>query len=139
MLRFLAVLVLAGCTTAAPGAPTPLAATSPAVTAAATPVPTPPATPAPTPVPTAYEPTVSAACNAAFAAAAAVDVMLDTVEDLDPAVAACTSVAEWRAPAEANPGAIEEGVDPVEFLGNRCSFGEGLRQLGVFREVGDFP
>jgi hypothetical protein len=46
--------------------------------------------------------------------------MHDTVTDLDPAVAACTTVAEWTAASAAHPGAISAGVDPAEFLRNRC-------------------
>jgi hypothetical protein len=65
-------------------------------------------------------PLVSKACDDAFAAAAAIDDMHDTVTDLDPAVAACTTLAEWTAASVAHPGAISEGVDPAEFLRNRC-------------------
>lgn len=62
--------------------------------------------------------TVSAECNKAFEDAAAVGEMEDTVQDLDPALQACTSIDEWIAAAESNPGAIDG--DPVQFLLNRC-------------------
>ena len=67
----------------------------------------------------------STACTEAFADAAAVDDAEDTVEDLDPAVRACTSLDEWGAASAANPAALD-GVDPIEFLGNRCDLGDGL-------------
>jgi hypothetical protein len=67
----------------------------------------------------------STACELAFADAAAVGDMEDTVEDLDPAVRACTTLDEWGAASAASAAALD-GVDPFEFLGNRCDFGDGL-------------
>lgn len=72
-----------------------------------------------------FEVVGSTACELAFADAAAVGDMEDTVEDLDPAVRACTSLEEWGAANAANPAALD-GVDPFEFLGNRCDVGDGL-------------
>lgn len=62
------------------------------------------------------------ACEAAFRNAAAVDDMHDTVEDLDPAIRACRTVAEWSAASARYPGALD-GVPPEVFLRNRCDFG----------------
>ena len=67
----------------------------------------------------------STACELSFADAAAVSDTQDTVEDLDPAVRACTSLEEWGAASAAYPGALD-GANPFEFLGNRCDVGEGL-------------
>jgi len=67
----------------------------------------------------------STACELAFADAAAVGDTEDTVEDLDPAVRACTSLEEWGSASATNPAALD-GVNPFEFLGNRCHSGEGL-------------
>jgi hypothetical protein len=105
------VLLLAGCSSPATTAGTPSASSTRS-------------TPASTSTSDAsLSTTVTAACNSAFAAAAAVDVMADTVSDLYPAVRACASVAEWVAAANGNPGAISSGVDPREFLGNVCASG----------------
>lgn len=52
----------------------------------------PTAVPEPTPTPLS----ISAACEQAFATAAAVDEMHDTVEDMYPAIRSCT-LEEWRA------------------------------------------
>jgi hypothetical protein len=65
--------------------------------------------------------TTSTVCGSAFAAAAAIGDMEDTVEDLDPAILVCRSVDEWIAASEANPGALD-GVDPVVHLTNRCLY-----------------
>jgi heat shock protein HslJ len=65
---------------------------------------------------------LSGPCAEAFAAAAAVGDMEDTVEDLDPALLACNSIEEWIAASKSNPGAID--TDPVEFLLNRCLYAE---------------
>ena len=54
------------------------------------------------------------------------DDLRDTGEDLDPAVIACQSIDEWVTASERNPGAIAEFVDPRDFLGNRCAFGDDL-------------
>lgn len=72
----------------------------------------------PTVEPTQEPALPTGACDAAFAEAAAVDEMQDTVEDLYPAAHACTSVEDWAAASERNPGAID--VDPEVFLGNMC-------------------
>lgn len=64
---------------------------------------------------------VTAACDQAFSIAASVDVMHDTVEDLDPALDACKSIKEWVMAARRYPKAIES--DPRIFLTNRCDFG----------------
>lgn len=65
------------------------------------------------------------ACEQDFAAAAAIDDTHDSVEDLDPAILKCVSLDEWGAANAANPAALD-GVDPFEYLGNRCDFGDGL-------------
>lgn len=63
----------------------------------------------------------SAACDSAFASAASVDSMHDTVSDLYPAVKACRTVEQWMSASQAHPEAISEGVDPRMFLGNVCT------------------
>jgi hypothetical protein len=67
------------------------------------------------------EAVVTAACDQAFSIAASVDVMHDTVEDLDPALEACKSVKEWVMAAGRYPKAID--ADPRIFLNNRCDLG----------------
>jgi hypothetical protein len=111
--RCVAVILLALLVTACTGPP----GTSPPPPVIASVAPTAPLNAAATP---SVPPLVSKACDDAFAAAAAVDDMHDTVTDLDPAVAACATLAEWTAASIAHPGAISEGVDPAVFLGNRC-------------------
>ena len=59
-------------------------------------------------------------CGAAFAEAAAVDDMQDTVDDLIPAIEACVSVEDWTAASGANPAALDD-VDPLTFLENACA------------------
>jgi hypothetical protein len=59
------------------------------------------------------------ACDADFAAAAAVDDMSDSVSDLYPAVRDCRSLEEWSAAFVAHDGAGFVG-DPIEFLRNAC-------------------
>ncbi len=61
------------------------------------------------------------ACELAFQAAAQISDMQDTVEDLDPAVLACPTVADWLQAAGQYPGAID--ADPGVFLANRCRYG----------------
>jgi hypothetical protein len=62
--------------------------------------------------------------------------MHDTVEDLYPAVRACTSIDDWNAAADANAGAISAGVDPETFLGNACgSASAGLGSTTLCKTV----
>jgi len=58
-------------------------------------------------------------CDADWAAAAAIDDLSDTVQELDPAVRSCATLAAWGAASDAYPAALD-GVDPWTFLGNRC-------------------
>ena len=74
-------------------------------------------------------------CDVAFSEAAAIDDMHDAVEDLDRAVVDCVSLDDWAAASAANPGAIEAGVDPFEFLGNRCDSGQGLATTSLCHEL----
>jgi hypothetical protein len=62
------------------------------------------------------------ACEGAFQSAAAIPDTRDAVEDLDPAVRACQSSAEWSSAAGRFPAALD-GVDPLTFLKNRCLYG----------------
>lgn len=73
--------------------------------------------------------TVSARCNAAFASAAAKGDMEDSVTDLYPAAEACLSIQEWTQANEANPGAIDKGVNSATFARNMC----------LSQEVADAP
>ncbi|MBI5088538.1 MAG: hypothetical protein HZB15_06670 [Actinobacteria bacterium] len=50
--------------------------------------------------------------------AAAIDDMSDRVEDVDPAILACPTIADFSAAVEAHPGAVE--VEPLVWLSNRC-------------------
>ncbi len=63
--------------------------------------------------------TVVSACEDAFAAAAGVDKMADSVSDLYTAVRACPSVAAWSAAFDAHNGAGFEG-SATEVLRNVC-------------------
>jgi hypothetical protein len=63
------------------------------------------------------------ACEAAFRAAAAVDPMADTNEDLNAAIQACTSLEEWVAASAQHPDALD-GVDPESYLATRCARAE---------------
>lgn len=60
------------------------------------------------------------ACETAVAAAAAFDDNSDTIEQLDPALRACTSLAELKAASDKYPSAFD-GVDPAVFAANRCA------------------
>jgi hypothetical protein len=76
------------------------------------------------------------ACEGAFAAAAAIGDMEDTVEDLDPAVRACETIDEWTAASEAHPGALD-GADPVVYLTNRCLYGnDSVKQTLLCQSLG---
>ena len=80
----------------------------------------------------------ASACDEAFAAAASVDDMHDTVSDLYPAVRECLNVDAWVAAADANPGAIAVGVNPLTFLGNVCGDPEsGLEGAPLCQQVAD--
>ena len=61
-------------------------------------------------------------CDVAFSEAADISDFRDTVEDLDPAVRACSSIEEWNTAASEYPAALD-GVDPLLFLSNRCYYG----------------
>ncbi len=65
---------------------------------------------------------VGKACDDAFRKAASISDMQDTVEDLDPALRACSSIEEWVVAAKRHPRALD-GVDPETWLRNRCEFG----------------
>jgi hypothetical protein len=74
------------------------------------------------PPPTVSEippPATVSACDADFAAAAAVDETQDSVRDLYPAVRDCESLDGWSAAFVAYAGAGIVG-DPIEFLRNAC-------------------
>jgi hypothetical protein len=70
----------------------------------------------------------TAGCNDAFAEAAAVSDLEDTLEDLEPAVTACTSAEDWTAASDAYPAAVD-GADPLVFLANECAYGDQERPL----------
>jgi hypothetical protein len=90
----------------------------------------------PTAAPVDTPEATQSACDTAFAEAAAIDEMQDTVEDLDPAVRTCATGDEWSAAAASHPGAIDEGIDPIEFLTNRCLYAEGLADTTLCRTRG---
>ena len=80
------------------------------------------------PTPLTKEQTTEAAyseeCGTLLADAAAVDATEETVEDIDPAIVACSSVEEFSTAAGDNPGALD-GADPVTLLEDRCQHAEG--------------
>ena len=131
-----AVLLLSACSSAGVGTasaePTAEVTAEPTQaepTQAETPTAMPDSSPTPTLEPT---PEVTAQCDQAFAQAASIGDMEDTVEDLYPAVTACTSIEDWIAGSEANPGALSEAVRPLMFLGNVCgSLNAGLENTDL--------
>ena len=78
---------------------------------------------------------VSAACSDAMAAAAAINNVSDTVADLEPAIRACDTLAEWIAASDANPAALD-GASPKLFLQNACASLEALANEPLCTEVG---
>lgn len=72
----------------------------------------------------------TSACESAVAAAAAIDDMSDTVSDLDPAIRNCATIEDLRAAAAKYPKAFD-GVDPVEFVRNRCASSSGPTAAGL--------
>jgi hypothetical protein len=68
-------------------------------------------------------PDAAAACDDAFAAAAGVAEMADSVSDLYPAIRACSTVADWSAAFAAHSGAGFTGP-PTEVLRNACMAAE---------------
>ena len=62
------------------------------------------------------------ACESAMSAAADVSDLEDTVEDLDPAVRACATFAEFEAAADRFPDALD-GAPADLFVANRCADG----------------
>jgi hypothetical protein len=65
----------------------------------------------------------ASACDATFAAAAAVNQMADSVSDLYPAIRACSTLAEWSAVFAARGGAGFTGT-ATEVLRNACGAAE---------------
>jgi hypothetical protein len=127
------VALLAACTGPPSASVEPTTVTAPRVTVGSEPSSAPSAVPTIASTPAAI--VVSKACADAFAAAAAVDDLHDAVEDLNPAVLACMTLAEWTAASIAHPGAISEGVDPAEFLRNRCAAGGELASSALCKSV----
>lgn len=78
---------------------------------------------------------VSPACSDAMAAAAAIEDVADTVADLEPAIRACETLAEWIAASDANPAALD-GASPKLFAQNACASLEGLANEPLCRAVG---
>ena len=87
----------------------------------------------PSPTPASVQDALGA-CREAFRDAAAVSVMRDTVDDLNPAVRACSSVAEWEAAFSEFPDALD-GADAELFARNRCQYGAGLSGTPLCREL----
>ena len=59
-------------------------------------------------------------CEAAMKEAHDVDEMQDTVTDVDPAIAACPTLADFVAASERFPNALD-GADPAIYVANRCA------------------
>lgn len=85
----------------------------------------------------ASERTTESACDQAFAEAASVSEMQDTVEDLYPAIRVCTTIGEWTAASDAHPDALD-GADPVVFLTNACLYASvsDVKQTELCRSLG---
>jgi hypothetical protein len=64
----------------------------------------------------------SEVCGSAVRAAVAIGDMEDTIEDLDPAIVACSNLEEFTAATNDYPNALD--VDPVTFVGNRCLYSD---------------
>jgi hypothetical protein len=77
---------------------------------------------------------ISAACDSVFSAAAAKDEMHDSVEDLFPAVTACTSLDEWEAAYDRYGGLRFTGDDGVAILRNMC-FSDEIANKGLCLEL----
>jgi hypothetical protein len=78
---------------------------------------------------------VTTACTEAFAEAAAVGDMEDSVEDLYPAIRACETLAEWTAASDAYPAALD-GAPAALFAQNACASNESLAGEPLCIEVG---
>lgn len=78
---------------------------------------------------------VSPACSDAMAAAAAIGDTSNTVADLEPAIRACETLAEWIAVSDANPAALD-GASPKLFAQNACASLEALANEPLCLEVG---
>jgi len=73
------------------------------------------------------------ACEAAIKAAAAIDEMADTVTDLDPAILACDSLADFSSAAARYPTALD-GADATNFVRTRCAAIDSLASSPVCAE-----
>ena len=125
--RALAIAALVG---ACSGSAT-LATTVPTPTETAAPVPTAAPTAVPTSLPVAtVAPTAASACEMAIADAAAISDIDDQVTDLDPAIAACSSLDEFAAIAARYPAALD-GADAAEFVTNRCLYEASLVDTAI--------
>jgi hypothetical protein len=62
----------------------------------------------------------ASACEQAFAVAAEVDDMQDTVADIYPALSACETLDEFEAADETHPSALD-GADPETYARNACA------------------
>ena len=74
------------------------------------------------------------ACVAAVEAAAAIDPMQDTPDDLDEAIAVCPSLADVESLSELFPAAFD-GADVRGFVRNRCTSNEDLAESAVCADV----
>ena len=74
------------------------------------------------------------ACVQAVEAAAAVDSMQDTVEDLDESISVCPSLAVLRAVSDLFPNAFD-GASVLEFVRNRCALNDELASSAVCEQA----
>lgn len=79
--------------------------------------------------------TTVSACEEAFSEAAAVDEMQDLIEDLFPAVHACSTLDEWAAASDAYPDALD-GANPELFLTNICANYSEIADAELCRQTG---
>lgn len=70
-----------------------------------------------------------------MAAAASVDEMQDTVDDLYPVAQACESLADWTAASQAHPDALDD-IEPEIVATNICLYGDGVAGSRLCQELG---
>lgn len=73
-------------------------------------------------------------CDKAFSAAVAVSTIGEASEragDLDEAIRSCELTVDFVEAAGTHPGAIPAGVDPLQYLADRCKAAPDLTQLKI--------
>ena len=73
-------------------------------------------------------------CEKAMKAAADVSDMQDTVEDIDPVIRACGSMAEFTAASSKFPKALD-GASEEMFVTNRCNYNTALQSTAICKSL----